>query len=548
VSARAAVFPRLAGLLGCIAAGVAAATPAAAQLGPWATGVELNDDRPAWARAWSPLHPIADLPRRATTAPPLPELLQLPAPRVGLFWTAANPAGLPFELDDARADFRFAHAAASGAYRRPLDPAVERVQGVVGDGWRTLGERGAAVGRIAVEQVAHDPGSNASMLSHHLSSPLLLTDSLTPEIARVNVRMEAAGGWRAGPWGFGVTAGYSVIDNRSRGGTVFRSGRAVLPAAGIGVTRAFGPALRVGLSGRRSASRETMSLLTRTEFTNAFVWRGFFEPDAMAVTPTSPGYRRAEADAWQVGLGAAGRWRAADWAAFAARTSLADRQFTARRADPPTDTWDAAGRTAGAAIALPLGARTRATADASWTSLAGHTERHDLDGVVFRGEESAAGLGVSLRRDPAPAAWGAAASVSLGRARRLHRDILAELNTETVTWNPGGALEIARPVGRRLTLGAGYGAAFHAGNVNAPGAGDQVELFRQVFVPELAFTGSEALTHRLAVTGRWATGPASAVFARTSLGRTAPLGERMWPDVAPLGSRSAWTFALGASW
>jgi hypothetical protein len=72
--------------------------------------------------------------------------------------------------------------------------------------------------------------------------------------------------------------------------------------------------------------------------------------------------------------------------------------------------------------------------------------------------------------------------------------------------------------------------------------------FIRLFVPELAFYGSDALAQRAGLTLRWATGPASAVFARARWGHHAPVGERMWPDVAPAGARSAWGVAVGAVW
>jgi hypothetical protein len=130
----------------------------------------------------------------------------------------------------------------------------------------------------------------------------------------------------------------------------------------------------------------------------------------------------------------------------------------------------------------------------------------------------------------------------------VRRDILAEFASQAVTWAPGGSLEVGRALSPRLAVVAAYAAALHTGDVQAPGAGDMAPDFIRLFVPELAFYGSDALAQRAGLTLRWATGPASAVYARARWGHVAPVGERMWPDVAPAGARSGWGVAVGALW
>ena len=106
-------------------------------------GAEL----PRWLMRWNPIRLTADLPRELPgAATSFPSLLTLPAPRVGTFWTAANPAGLPTDVYDEYAQFRLGVRQNDGSYRRPLDGGKDRLERPGGQRRRDRAHSGGSFG------------------------------------------------------------------------------------------------------------------------------------------------------------------------------------------------------------------------------------------------------------------------------------------------------------------------------------------------------------------------------------------------------------------
>ena len=164
------------------------AVPASAQ----SLGLTPESGRPSWLEAWSSLATRADLPRRLAHVDAVPGALLLPAPRVGLFWTAGNPAALRAELNDTRTDFRFAAAHESGSFRRPLDPGGRSIQQAGGSGWTPVDRRLALTGRAEVNEERFDPGTSADVQEPYPTSPFVTLDTSATAMRRTSARLEGA--------------------------------------------------------------------------------------------------------------------------------------------------------------------------------------------------------------------------------------------------------------------------------------------------------------------------------------------------------------------
>src|SRR5690606_9379861 len=161
-----------------------------------------------------------DLPRSLPAPPRLPELLRLPAPRVGLFWTAGSPAGLALEAPEPYGAVELRFGGESGPYRRPLDPDDQDVRRLTGVRWQPVGERSAVIGHVLAEQVTAGVGAFSPQIAPHPSDPFVVADTTTSAMRLVRARLEGAVSWRSGAWTAGLAPGLAVADHRTRGPTL----------------------------------------------------------------------------------------------------------------------------------------------------------------------------------------------------------------------------------------------------------------------------------------------------------------------------------------
>jgi len=517
---------------------------AAAQSAGAGAGLPCDGSLPSWMEGWSPLSPAADLPRRLPGAPRLPDLIALPAPRVGLFWTAGIPGGLPFELADSRTEFRAQAWGISGDYRRPLDPGQALVGGLSALGWRPLGERAAAIGRVSFDYESLDPSSYAHVLRPYPSSPLVSTDTSAPAVRRSPARLEAAAGWRLGAWGVGLAVGYQAVDNRSRRTGLPRIGRAAVSGVRVGLARTIGArGLRVGAYGRWLGGAETVSIAALSQLGVAHELKGYAEPEPIDITALYR--RRIEHDTRAAGLAAAGAWHGISWTLFAERARHEETQSSQERDDPAEDRWRATATTvAGAAQAQVSRRGALATVDARWIWLNGSAERADLTGGIFRAQESALVVSAEVRQTPSPGGWGYAVGVSVRREARTRRDVIAEFGTEIEGWVHGATLEFARSYSDRVFASAGYAGSVYWRTATLPDPAALSPIYQRLIAPELAVYATEAAAHSAALTLRWRASGSTSLCVQGRYTVLYPRGVGPPLEFLPDGNRVSWSLAL----
>jgi hypothetical protein len=514
---------------------------------PLAAQRPADSGLPAWMTAWSPLAPIADLARIIPRAAPLADLLGAPPPPVGLFWVAGTPAALGFEVTSRRGQMSAGLAGDDGSYRRPLDPTGASVTQLSGIGWQPVGDRGAAVGRVLLEQEILGSATESDALAPFGSDPIVITDTTRPDMRRLGTQLEGALGWRFGPWGVGAGGGVRIEDHRTRGARFPRIGKATTPGVALGVSGALPWApVRVAVYGRWAGGNETVVLPAPAGPGRVYILNGYSDPDPADIQPQSGFFRRTERDALAGGFGASGTLRDVSWVAFAERTRRTDDHFSARIENPPTDRWHATGSAYGAAVQWPL-PRYDLYVTAQWRldRLTGDATRADLTGVIFRATESVSRLTADLRYLPA-SAWAVAATFALVRQSHRREDFIAETYTDLKAWTPGLGVEVARAFGANA-VSAGYAIAAYEPSGGIPDPSNMGPIYQQLIAPEQSLYATSAHPSLAAVTWRhsFPSGTALLLTARReSVGAGGDVLTATLP-YAPKGSRTLWNLTLG---
>ncbi|MEJ7812537.1 MAG: hypothetical protein WKG32_19150 [Gemmatimonadaceae bacterium] len=543
--------PSLARRLGSVALLLGAASAHAQAAQPAAPSRATDTRLPAWMLAWSPLAPIADHPRALTRAPHGADLLTAPSPSIGAFWTAGNPGAIAFDIADSTARFaelRATSARESGSYRRPLDPARAEALQLSGLGWRPVGTRGAAVGRVVADQEELPVSAPTWRVAPYVSNPLVIADTVSPPTRHIRARLEGAIGWRARGWGAGLATGVETRDFRTRDFPLRRVGRVALPGATLGVTRALPVAqARVGAYARWTASNETGSLTPRPLTTAVFPVQGYEEPESLRVEITGL-LRRIETDARAAGGSLSLTVARTSLALYGERTRRREDQFSQLSATPATDRWRATGAAYGAAAQRALGllgARLLVTATTRYTTLDGDATRADLAGTIFRAAESTLAATLDVRLVPRTSPWSAAVIAGTARDSYDRRDFVAELASDVEAWTPHAALEVARSVGASTRVSFGYGATQHVTTSRIPSPAELGPAYRRLAAPELALTAGASLAHggSLAISRR---ARRSTVWLRARAESLRP-GSGATLSLAPAGSRTLWNVSLGVN-
>jgi hypothetical protein len=522
---------------GCLlAAGSGAGTVAAQTMEPG-----------SWMRDWSPLAPVADLPRTIPVAPALPALLTAPAPRVGLHWSAGNPAGLAFEGADEWGDFTMGYASEAGDFRRPLDPGEVHSGMLAGSGWRPLGP-GAVSGGVALQRTGLGGDAFANARTPYRSSPHTSADTSGADMVELVTRVEGAGGWRVGGWGLGLAVGYETFDGRTDVSPTPRFRRGGAPAATVGVVRALGAGVVAGAHARIQRDVETLSVSSpRTDVARVYPLEGYTNP--VGVDYSTGGYnRRIEGDAYAFGLSASFRALDARWVAWGEVSERTERQSSQILSDPPSDDWRTNGATAGLAAARPIaGDRWLVVANVTWTRVTGEATRVALEeeGVLFEATEAALVGWGEVRWIVAPE-WRLALRGLVERQDRRRWDLVAGTGIDLSVWRPAFAAEGAWTTGRlALALGTGVGWHTPAGGIPDPtgfNAG-----YQRFVAPELALESTPTLSHSTALTLRWAMQGQTRLWIRTGFAALAPRHAPYTLPLQPDGRRSRWSIAVGST-
>jgi len=530
----------------CLAVAAVPTVAAAQTLGsPAAPG---GAEMPRWLTRWSPVGLTGDLPRElpgAATA--LPYLLTLPAPRVGLFWTAANPAGLPTDVYDDYAQFRLGVRQNDGSYRRPLDGGKDRRIGGTGFGWKDLAANGAAIGRLVVDRMDQDAGAHADVVLPHSSNPFVVLDTIGDAMSGIVVRLEGAGGWRIGALGLGLGLGYDGRVISTEVSTAPRKYRVSAAGANGGLSYdLFDGALQLGVHGRWEQIAQTTLISSYASATRVYVLSGYYDPVPLDLDRQGY-YRRFDRNATAWGGSVGGILLGAKWTVFAQRDKLSEKQSVQIEDDPPTDGWDADGWSGGLAAQLAIGdSLVLVTVTAEYATLSGQALRMDLEEVNFSAEESGWYVGSEVRLLPHNG-WTAAVRLGTGRESRVRRDYLARLASDLKAWAPAVSIEVARalPAGFSLSVGIGY--SQHAPWGSIPDPAVMGEGYQDWIAPELSLYSTDASSITGTLVILWQAKPGLSFWAQ---GRAASLSGDAGTSGLPLtpeGKRKLGSIEVGVT-
>lgn len=525
---------------------LAALTVLAGNVEAQTSGASARGPRPAWLGAWSPLGPLADVPRLLPgSAADFPSLLTAPAPRLGLFWTAGNPGALAFELGDSRLEFRTDVREESGDYARPLDPGSESEIDVAALGWAPVGERGAVVGRFGAGRSRHGDSVFVNVMEPYGSNPMVVVDTVGDPVRRETVGLEGATARRFGPVGLGIALGLEAREASTLASPVPKRARSTAIGATPGVSWSPGNGAleRVGPYGRWTRERQQVAVFTISQPSRIFELQGFEDPPPLDLQPAV--YRRRfERDAWALGLAAAGTVLGARWSAFGQRERAVERQFS-RLAEnrPPMDRWEAEGWSAGADVhrAVAEGALLL-TGGGRYRALSGAADLQSVTGTVFRSEEERLEANLEVRWRGAEG-WQVAMLAGGLSTNRDQRDRLIGARASLRVREVWSGAEVGRSLGR-LAVAAGGTLTSRGASGGIPPVSELGPVYRRFVGPELAYAATEADAHAVRFTLRWRANESTDLWLDGRSGSVRPT-DAVRLELAPDGSRDGWRIAGG---
>lgn len=523
--------------------------PTAWGRGPDANGA-LSHSAAAWLGAWSPLRPIVEAPRGLVRAPLAPGILDAPEPAFGAFILSGAPGALARDLARARgiggdttryAELRARSSGVSGDFRRPLDPAEVRVEGIAGQGWAPVRGNGMAIGRLSIDREALDPSSFTSRVAPYASSPFVSTDSVTPPMRRVRARIEGALGYRFGEYGAGIAAGLESREHTTFDFPLRRAGRSAAPSVNIGVERTL-PWLdaRVGTFYRWAEPTETDVLNPSPLPTIYYPLRGYDEPVAVPVTSSSSVFSRIDSRATAAGA----TLELTAWDTRVAitheRGARAEDGYFAVSQDRPTNRWRADGSETRVQLQRRIAERFRVTVVGASESLAGDAQRLDLTGVAYRGDYSRRAIEADVRMDHGQ--WSAAAQGGAVTLNRTGVDYAAELAADLDVLMPFVGGEVARHFTRgAVAAGASYAASAATGRI--PVAAEAQENYQRLIAPALAYEAADTRAMAWWITSTFRVARTTLIGGVRFESTTSPTDQPQ--RLQPAGSRDAWTATLG---
>jgi hypothetical protein len=542
---------RRAGIIGSVCGVLllpAAATQASAQgAGGSGPGLEPTD----WLAGWSPLRVTGTLFRTVPGATlTMPDLLTSPAPGVGLFWNAGNPAALAGAVDGAWSMYRLRHESAAGTYRRPFDADTETRNGFRAEGWTGGGTRAAAIGRVVVDRTGFAAPYFANVMDPFGMSPMLVADTTGTDVNRTTARVEGAGAVTLGPVALGASLGFEAGESRTVAAPVPRLLRSSLPGATLGAVLDVPGvrALSLGTHVRWQRPLQRVSLISIAAPNRVYQLAGYGEEGATDLVNVN--YRRdIERNVVAGGGGLALRGGGARLAVFGEVIRSDDRHSSAESNDPLTDRWDADGATIGVAAGWAiLQGRLEVLGILRSTSFSGELVLHQEDDLVaFTADERRLETALDARLRPGPG-WLVAVRLGAENETRDRFDALNGMRLDLESWRSQFAAEVARDLGPSfsLAIGAAYEMYRAGGNVPAgPAAG---YVYRTWLGPEFAYYGTDANSAAASATARWSPRQDGAgVFLQVRTATLSAAGTGGLP-LKPEGSRTGFVLLLGATY
>ena len=499
-------------------------------------------------QSWAALSSAGDVGRGGPTLIPALELVRRAPPRIGMFWSAGNPGSLIGEIDSARVDYSVSGVNESGEFRRPLVPSEVKLITLRATGWRRLGTRGAAIGRVQLRRSGLDGNANHALgFQPYTGSPLVPTDSVSPVLVQSSALLEGGMAWRVAEYEFGGMAGLAVADNRAEKTRIGRQGRAASPSIALGITRhLYGP-VRVGIHGRAGMRNERINTIPINADEYVLQLEGLNEVEPIVLAIPQGYYRLFRGRHHAFGLSASSGLWGMTVVGFAERGGLHERHSSATENDPPSDAWITATRTLGGALAGDLlDGVIRAVVEGRYTGLNGDATRHDLDGRIYRAEDHRLQIIGDVRITVPGRDWTAAVRGFMRRDRRMHRDALAELGTEMVTLIGGATAEVERGFVAGGRIAGGYGFAVYTPSSTIPAGETLGPIFQKLIAPELEWYTTPALTHRATLTASLPVGMRTFLWLGLDADRTTPR-EASPTAFRPTGQRLTTALTVGAT-
>lgn len=509
------------------------------------SGLPAETARPQWFERWSALSPRADLPRLLPHTGAAAASLLWPAPRIGSFWTAGNPAGLRAEVRDTLTDFSIGYTDQGGTYRRPLDPGVSRVFGASAIGWRPMDPRFALLGRVVLDQDRFDPGTRSDVVEAYPTSPFVTIDTSSSATRRTRARLEGVGSWQFGRTAVGLTLGYETRAHETIASGLVRRTRQVVPGVVLGVSRWIGE-VQIGGYGRYRLRAETIRLLERAANGQVIELRGLKEAPILDILNAY--YRRIEEKAPSAGVTASGGLGRARWTLFGERARLGERLTRQESNDPASDRWDADGWILGGAFQRPLGGRRLLTVDGRYTSLSGSGDLvFDSAAVIFRATERALGGSAEVRWAPDSTHWGLVLGVEVRSERRLRNDLAVSLGSRVNGLTIGASVEVGRALSPGVYLSGTVAAANYSATSAFPAPAVLGVVYRTYTLPELDIAARQARPLLGALGLRWRAGPHASVWVVARGERLVPVDARGPSGFGPVGTRTTGTVEAGVT-
>ena len=501
---------------------------------------------PRWLAAWGPLGRLNADQRVSPSAPETPGLIDAPVPRVGLFWSTANPAALAYEVTDSWGEIRLRRGGESGAHRRPLDAEDHGLQQFSGLRWQPVGGRSAVAGRVVADETTSGAGSLSPHVVRHSPSPFVVTDGMTPSMRHIRVRVEGAWGWRTGRWGIGAGLGLEVSDDRTTEVRTPRLGRTSAPALSFGLLRVVGADLHVSALARWIGAHEN-SRIVLPRGTEVVVREldGFGEPQPLRVAGPDVFGRSVGRAHHAVGAALSGRARGWRWVVRGEREEMGHEHEGSRLSTDPPNRWEAGAWRMGLDLAGRLGP-IRTLASARYSRLAGDAFRRDLagQGAIFRVRQRDLRGVVDVRVPMADSGWVAAVRVSVRRESRLRHDFLIAAASDILIWQPSASVEFAGALSERVTLSVGGGTSWHEPSGSIPASGLYGDVDPVLVAPELTLYSVRARAHAATAAIRVRLGDGPALVAGGRFDRLTPVGRQAEPGAR----RSWWSLGVRAVW
>ncbi len=500
--------------------------------------------------SWSPLGPEARSAREASIGPGCHFCTALfPRWEVGAFGAGRNPAALADEVGQTHAGFSFGREARQGEYTSPLDPESGEVTRASAAGWIPLDGLGGLAGSASYAEGTAGAGGRRIQLDPGLGSPWVVADSSLSGHRSTRARLDAAGGWRLGRLGVGVSAGYQTVEAISVPSGTPRRSRVAIPAAGVGGEWRFGEgALKLGAFGRWSASQVTTQVVGAP--TPGLVTRlnGYATP---TLTTLAPGmgiayYRRSEGESLAGGVTVAGRWRVWSLTAWSEVGGTTEWSWSRQTADPPRDHWNTRGWEVGGE-ARGVAAGGEVLARVRGASFHGRARLADADSLVYLATEAVMSARLEGRwpLSSNDRGWLILALTAELADRDRGDTIPNTLRTEVETLVTGAEVEASFQFRDHVRLLGGYGIAKSYARGRLPLAHSLPVRARPILGPEVAMAGTPWLQHLPWLGLQWDFRPGTTALATGAFHSMQPPAGTPRLQDTPGGSRSGWSIELG---